>query len=188
MIDLNNPRFVSEWSPEAEWKRALIIELGRRFSINTFVETGTCWGDTIESVRFHFKQVYSIELSPTFFLSAEQRFSHIKNVHLFFGSSSKVLKNVLRQISNGRVLFWLDAHVTGGPSANDGDQLKGELETISEMCPDSLVLIDDVKPNSDGSYLGPDAPISLPEGWTAKFLSGVLIVQRGERYFIPERF
>src|SRR3990172_4976535 len=135
MIDLNNPIFVGPWSPQAEWKRALLTELGRRFNINVLVETGTCWGDTVEAVRQHFVHVYSVELSVIFYESAEKRFAGVDNVHLFFGSSGRYLDKLLEQVPAGPILFWLDAHVTGGPSADDGDQVNDELRTIAAKRP-----------------------------------------------------
>ena len=75
MIDINNPVFVREYSPQAEWKGALISNLGKRFNLCTLVETGTCHGDTIQRVRKDFKEVWSVELCQEYFNIASKRFS-----------------------------------------------------------------------------------------------------------------
>src|ERR1017187_9575424 len=183
--DLNNPVFVAEFSPEAEWKRTLLIACGRRFGLTNLIETGTCWGDTVASVRPFFEQVYSIELSPKFYESAKSRFENDQHVHLYFGSSRLTLESVLKDAPAGPLLFWLDAHVTGGPSADDGDQVNPELYIIQRDRPESLVLIDDVRPHGLTGYIAPDGPITIPNGWTAKFLSGVLALHTGG-YDFPE--
>lgn len=187
MRDLNNPVFVAPYSPEAEWKRTLLIDFSKRFNLDTFVETGTCWGDTVEAVIPYFRQIYSIELSPVFYHSAVRRFQHQRHVHLMFGESKRTLEDTLHQITTDRILFWLDAHVTGGPSADAGNQVPSELAIIDRLAPNALVLIDDVKPDRCAGYEGPDGQLGIPDGWHCTFLSGVLILHRGT-YEIPERF
>ena len=184
MIDINNPVYAHEYSPQAEWKAALISNLGNRFGLRTLVETGTCHGDTVQRVRQSFKEIWSIELCKEYFEIAHKRFEGDGNVHIVFGSSKEKLPDVIRQ-TQGALLFFLDAHVTNPTSANDGDPIPEELAAIKTWRPDSLVLIDDVKPDKTG-YTGQDAHINIPEGWTAKFLYGVLAVHDG-RYIIPER-
>ena len=182
-VDLNNPEMARPFDPSAAWKRALIKHLAKLFSIPTLVETGTSWGDTIEDVRESFESVWSIELSPEMFHHAAGRFSKVENVYLTFGSSGQVLPSVIRS-TRGKLMFWLDAHPTGEGSADNGEQLPMELAVISKMRPDSLVLVDDVKPG----FCGPSgAQICIPDGWHTKFLHGVLIVHAGG-YDIPERF
>lgn len=185
MIDLNNPAFVSHLSPEAQWKRALITYFAKAFNLKTFVETGTCWGDTVEAVRQNFDDIWSVELSTIFFNRAVERFAHISNVHILFGSSGEILPSILSQIKSTPVI-WLDAHLTGGPSAGNGDQVSAELNAIVKFRPDALVLIDDVKPNGE-KFEAPDATVIIPDGWKTKFLSGVLVLHDG-RYTIPEKF
>jgi hypothetical protein len=189
MIDLNNPVFVCPFSPQAEWKHALLIRLGQLFNLPTLVETGTCYGGTVEAVRNSFKDVWSIELSPVFYEASSKKFAGIPNVHLFFGSSGEMLPSVIER-TTGPLLFWLDAHLTGGPeapSANNGDQTNAELDAVVRLRPDSLVVIDDVQMGADGTFYGPDAPIVVPSGWQTRYLSGELALHAGG-YNIPERF
>lgn len=187
--DLNNPAFVSELSPEAEWKRSLIIECGRLFGLRIFVETGTCKGDTVAAVRPYFDRIFSIELSPVFYDEAKKRFQHEMQINIFQGSSGQILEPVLSVVPKGPVLFWLDAHKTGDqntPTGDAGNQVTAELDTINRLRPDSLVLIDDVKPHEDGFH----APDGLIPSWNwghVKFLHGVLILDNGN-YNFPEKF
>lgn len=184
MIDLNHPVFVAYLSPQAEWKRALLIELGRRFNLPTLIETGTYLGDTVGAARSHFTDIWSVELSPTLHASATRRFANNPDVHLICGSSGEELPAIVAQ-TTGPLLFWLDAHITGGQSAGNGDQIARELDVIQSMRPNSLVLIDDVKPGAHGGFDAPDAPIAIPDGWQTHFLSGVLVLHAGS-YVIPE--
>lgn len=181
-VDLNNPEFVSEWSPHAAWKWALLIELGRRFGLRTFVETGTCWGGTIEEIKHHFYQLYSVELCRMYYESATERFAADKHVHLYFGSSDKILPSML-EIAPRPALIWLDAHYTGGESANEGDPLPSELETAFAY-PDALIVVDDISPDYVNSTRF-DVLKKHPE-WKQVFRNGVLILT--QKYYIPERF
>ena len=185
-IDLNNPIFVCPHSPQAEWKGALIAYMGRHFNLLTLVETGTCYGDTIGRVMHVFKDVWSIELCTEYFEASKARFASNPNIHLIFGSSGDMLPSVINQTA-GPLLFWLDAHATGGISAGNGDQITTELEAIKNLRPDSLVLIDDVAPGENGTYHGPDTTIVVPEGWQFKFLSGIYVTHAGG-YTIPDKF
>lgn len=193
-IDLNNPEMVGYLSPHADWKRALIRHLGSLFRIPSFIETGTCWGTTVGAVLGTFREIRSIEVEDHLYQFAAKRYKDEPTVKLYFGSSSALLPDMIADTKGRPILFWLDAHVTGGTSINLGDQVAGELETIDRLAPDSLVLIDDVKPTVtidaggaiDG-FEGPDAPINPPLGWKASFLSGVLILHKGG-YIIPAVF
>jgi hypothetical protein len=182
MIDLNNPEMIGPYDPVANWKRALIRYMARRFNLPTFIETGTSKGDTIAAVSDYFSDVWSIELSSKLYQEAKERFRNNPEVHLIYGSSDEMLPVIIKQTKGPR-LFWLDAHATGDYPGN-GDQVNSELNSI-QVCSDSLVLIDDVKPGPEG-FTSPDAVINIPNGaWTWDFRHGVLILHDG-RYDIPE--
>lgn len=187
-IDLNSPEMVSYMSPHAEWKRELIRTLGRRFSLPAFIETGTCWGTTVGAVIGTFKEIRSVEVEESFHKFAYKKYCAEPSVRLYFGSSSELLPYMIEDTPSRPILFWLDAHITGGTTINLGDQVASELAIIDRLAPDSLVLIDDVKPNENGDgFVGPDAPINPPLGWQAFFYSGVLALHKGG-YNLPARF
>lgn len=176
MINLNNPEMISPFDPDAAWKREVIVYLGEWFGLRTLVETGSSEGDCIEHVRHYFDQVLSVELSKVVYEKTARRFTHAPNVLLFLGSSGEMLPLMIAETS-GPLLFWLDAHVTGGLSADDGDQIPAELDAIVRLRPESLVLIDDTTPDL----------VQPPQGWKKIFLRGMTILHDG-RYDIPERF
>lgn len=184
MIDLNNPDKAGPYDPAAIWKRALIKHLAKLFNIRTFIETGTCYGDTIDDVKDSFSDVWSIEINEDLYEHSMKRFYwSYPWVHIIRGSSDETLPIVIKQTKGPR-LFWLDAHATGEFFGN-GSQIDSELNSIWYYCPNSLVLIDDVKP--DNGYTAADVPIDIHKGWTTAFRHGVLILHDG-RYPIPEVF
>jgi hypothetical protein len=77
--------------------------------------------------------------------------------------------------------MWIDAHPTGGPSANEGIPLDDELRTIYKMAPNSLVVVDDAWPE-DVDRLPKEA------GWTMRWYHGLVFVHKEGLYKIPERF
>ncbi len=183
-FDLRNPQFVSWLSPHAEWKRELIRHFARKYQIPGFIETGTCWGTTVGAVLNTFQKIASVEVSQPHYLFAVKKYGAESNVLLYLGSSSELLSKMIADVKRflrppGTILYWLDAHITGGTDINLGDQTAGELTTIDKLDKAGLVLIDDVKPRQDGGYDGPDAPITIPTGWRATFLSGVLVLDTG---------
>src|SRR5690349_24327478 len=84
--------------------------LKKQLSIETFVETGTFEGRTIESVRALFKEIHSVELSPHYFAKAQETFRGDTAVHLAQGPSPEFLRKQRESFSNRPVLYWLDAH------------------------------------------------------------------------------
>lgn len=192
-IDLNRPEMVGYMSPHAEWKRELIRDFGRRFSIRAFIETGTCWGTTVGAVAECFDEISTVEIEESFYKFASKKYAYT-GAKFYFGSSSEKLPAMIQNTTRRPILFWLDAHITGGTTINLGDQIAGELKAIDEFAPDSVVLIDDVKPGEKGgSFDGPDAPIVLLPDWHGFFYNGVLALQKsldngGIRYKFPLTF
>src|SRR5664279_2519537 len=55
-------------------KRVTLAEFGAAFHLDTFIETGTLFGESLYALKHHFKTLYSIELSPEFAEKARHRF------------------------------------------------------------------------------------------------------------------
>ena len=113
-----------------------------------FVETGTWTGDTVQkALDIGFKEIKTIELSVEHFNNACQRFKNNLNVSLYNGDSSEQLQNIIYDISD-KIVFWLDAHYSGGDTAL-GKQicpLYAELDVISKhKRNDHIILIDDIR-------------------------------------------
>jgi hypothetical protein len=123
-------------------------ELIDLFKADVLVESGTFHGMTAEQAAHHFKEVHTIELSLTLYEEAQKYLSRYPNVHVYWGDSTKVLPNLLKEIK-GKIIFWLDGHYNFGgfPSAkgDNNSAIMGELQAIKQSgIKDAVILIDDV--------------------------------------------
>ena len=128
-------------------KAAVIAAYGRRFCLDTLVETGTYYGDMVEACLPHFRRIYSIELGEELAARAGERFDSNGNVTIAQGDSGRLLPCVLMLLQKP-CLIWLDAHYSGGDTALGGEitPVVRELRAISELAPLwSVVLIDDAR-------------------------------------------
>lgn len=103
-------------------KQQVIKQYASKYSLNTFIETGTYLGSMIDATSDIFDKIYTIELDKTLYKRAKKKFSNLKHINTLQGDSSKVLPNVLKKIAKP-ALFWLDAHYSEGITA------KGKLTT-----------------------------------------------------------
>lgn len=175
------PNYEQTKSVDGKWKQELLIYLGKQFNLKTFVETGTCDGGTLMGVYNYFDNCYSIELSDYYYNISKERFKHIDNVYLFKGNSSIILREILEKLHawESNFLFWLDAHSSGGLTANEGDPLPEEIKSIMELRPDALVVIDD-EPN-DNRVKG-----LVTDEWTTEYRTGITFLYKNGLYQIPE--
>lgn len=123
----------------------IVFEYLHRFSIDTFVETGTYGGGGVCNAMPQAKEIYSIELDNERYLNAQRQFARFSNVHIIHGDSGKVLPEIMPKLS-GRCLFWLDAHygddeALGEPRTPIIDELKCVLKYPHEY----IILIDDAR-------------------------------------------
>ena len=128
-------------------KQANLRQLQRRYEVPTLVETGTFRADMMIAMTPYFDKLYSIELSEELFKYSEQRCHSLKNVELHQGASEIVLENICSKLQ-GRVLFWLDGHFSGGDTALGETEcpVTTELDIIlgqTQITP--IVLIDDAR-------------------------------------------
>jgi hypothetical protein len=118
----------------------------RHYKPKVFVETGTFIGDTTAAVADLFEQCFTIELSDQLYRRASERFSKTGNVRCLQGDSGRMISEIIRNLP-GAALFWLDAHTSGGVTANAGyDPIFAELEAILAG-PEigHVILIDDAR-------------------------------------------
>ena len=118
----------------------------QKFPPRIFVETGTYKGDGIENVLDIFEEIHSIELKEEFVHSARQKFKD-KQVYVHHGDSSQVLAKFVFQEP---VLFYLDAHFSGGetafgPQEDNGCPLLRELAVLGKRTEDDIVIVDDMR-------------------------------------------
>lgn len=128
-------------------KRDAVLSYGRRCSLAVFVETGTFFGDMVAAVQENFRELYSIELSPSLHRKAKKRFGASPHVHLLQGDSGQELARLLPRLTEPS-LFWLDGHYSGGVTA------RGQLDTpvarelsalLAHPIREHVVLIDDAR-------------------------------------------
>jgi hypothetical protein len=141
-------------------KAALVKDYARKFSVQTLVETGTYLGDMVESCKTSFRHIITIELSADLHARATQRFATDRHVCVLHGDSGEVLAAVLARL-DARCLFWLDAHYSGGVTAQ-GDVLTpiyAELDCIfAHRVPNHIVLVDDA-----GDFVGKEGYPTVAE-------------------------
>ena len=131
-------------NPPYEYKQEVIASL--RDDYNILVETGTYNGDMVRAQLDNFDQIYSIELGDKLFLKAIEMFQEEPHVTILHGNSPSVLEWLVPTLSCP-VLFWLDAHWSGGNTAL-GDKpcpLLEELDVILESPFRHGILIDDAR-------------------------------------------
>lgn len=127
---------------------AKMSQLAQLNRARTFIETGTYLGDTVSVMREVFDEVYSIELSEDLHRQAAERFAGDEKVILLLGNSSEKLREAVRMSADPSVIFWLDAHWSGGNTARaiENTPIVNELEAIQKhQLERSIVMIDDLR-------------------------------------------
>jgi hypothetical protein len=120
--------------------------LKKIMKLKVFVEGGTYRGDSAKNMSNKFSKVYTIEKSNTMFLEAKLNIKGIKNINLLEGDTREHLTNILN--NNNNILFWLDAHWSGGATYGEDDEcpVLEELNIIfSYMNLTKVILIDDAR-------------------------------------------
>jgi hypothetical protein len=155
------------------------------FEYPVFIETGTQTGATVFGLLDLFKQLHTIELSQHWYNKAteffKQRYNDKKDKITFhLGDSNSVLKTLLPEIKEP-VIFFLDAHYSGGDTArgNVDVPLYEELNTINSLLVDkAVIIIDDARLFEN----------KQEEGWTNITSTNILKVleNRLEKfYYLP---
>lgn len=170
-----------EDSVSGKWKQDLLRYLGKQFNLDILIETGTCEGATCQALADDFKIIFTIELSDHYYLQSQRRLKNYRNVDLFKGDSRKILPEMLKALNGKKVLFWLDAHSSGGATAQT-DPLAEELAIITEASPNSLIVIDDLK-DAELRHVK-EAGVSL-DGWISQYVTGEIILYKDGNYIIP---
>ena len=113
--------------------------------LDIFVEGGTYRGQTAKKMSEKFKKVYTIEKSDVMFDIAKENLKDVSNVIMLKGDTREHLSEILK--NNDNLLFWLDAHWSGGETYGEEDEcpLIAELEIIFEYNKNYVILIDDAR-------------------------------------------
>jgi hypothetical protein len=125
-----------------------LIQAVKLPNVETFIETGTYHGNTLQNVLTHFKNIYSVELSQERFYVCKQRFQSQTHVHLF-NTTSKQFLQLLCPLLQNRSIFFLDAHYDGiGSDSAVADvwiPISDELDAIAlSPIKNHVIIIDDM--------------------------------------------
>jgi len=117
----------------------------KKLGLNVFVEGGTYKGGTAKAMSTKFEKVYTIEKSLDMFDIAKENLISLSNVLMLKGDTREHLQSILE--NNDDILFWLDAHWSGGKTYGEEDEcpLIEELEIIFSYNKNYIVLIDDAR-------------------------------------------
>lgn len=132
------------WFPTEQYKHDLIRDFAKRLQLKTFIETGLCDGNTVRAIHDSFEKVYSIELSKHYVEKGREEFKNT-NIAIIEGDSGVELANLLQKIPRQPVLFYLDAHYSGGKTSNSSCPVTRELEAIFRSGFTGIILIDDMQ-------------------------------------------
>ena len=133
------------------------------YKLTALLETGTDTGISIKAgIEAGYKKILSCEILEKPYLRAVEFFKDYKNVSLFHGASVDVLPQMLEIIEGQNTLFWLDAHVAHGFSADEkhGDDkilpLKDEITIIQNHrdTTNDVIIIDDLVFHCKEFYIG----------------------------------
>jgi hypothetical protein len=122
----------------------LLSFLAIAFGIKTFIETGSGHGETAQKALKIFPHVHTIELSERLYLEVYRKIGKEANCH--HGRSVDVMHSILPRIDGQPVVYWLDAHYSGGPTAGVNEQcaLLDEREVLNRRSGnDDFIIIDD---------------------------------------------
>lgn len=125
----------------------LIYALRRTLPLQIFLETGTFRGDTTSAAAQLFEKVYTIEISSELFTQTGARLASLANVSRRLGNSPDVIRELVPQLANESVLYWLDAHWCGATTGGKDNECPVllELHEIGILNDKSVVLIDDAR-------------------------------------------
>jgi len=118
-----------------------------KYDLHTFIETGTYMGEMIDAVMSKFSRIISIEFDASLAKRAKDRYSSHGHITIYQGNSGKILREIMSGI-NEPCLFWLDAHYSGGVTAQADSEtpIVEEIKVILEhSCSDHVMLIDDAR-------------------------------------------
>jgi hypothetical protein len=114
-----------------------------------FIETGTWLGHTIFAMERLFNKLYTIEISKEIYEKTKELYTGDK-ITFLFGDSGVVIKDILTEC-NDKVLFFLDAHASGGNLCNFEitplyTPLEQEIININRFSKhESLIIVDDCR-------------------------------------------
>jgi len=122
-----------------------VIFLKEKMNLSIFIEGGTYLCATALKAEKHFDKVFTIEKSTHLYESARKKLANKKNIWPLNGDTREHLDNISNQ--NDNILYWLDAHWSGGETYGEMDEcpLIEELIIIFKYDKKCVILIDDAR-------------------------------------------
>ena len=120
--------------------------LKKRMKLTTAVEGGSYMGGTALNMSKEFVTVLTIEKSDAMFRKAKKKIGDIPNITQLYGDTRDHLPKIVSKRDN--ILFWLDAHWSGGETYGKQDEcpLLKELDIIfSSAKKNYVILVDDAR-------------------------------------------
>jgi uncharacterized radical SAM superfamily Fe-S cluster-containing enzyme len=154
-----------------EQKAETIIKYSNKYGLDTMIETGTYYGDMVESQRNNFKKIISIELGDGLAKKAQERFDAYPHIKILQGDSAEVIMQLLPR---DRTLFWLDAHCSGNDTAgsDEDNPLIHELEALVKD-KNHVILIDDIHDKRQDLE-------DIVEGMIVSYEPGIMVLEPRE--------
>ncbi len=157
-------------------------------ALSVFFEGGTYKGETALRASRSIDKVFTVERSEFMFATAQSAIGDVKNIVMLKGDSRDHLQAVLD--ANDNIIFWLDAHWSGGNTYGESDEcpLLDELRIIFSNKKNYVILIDDArlflapppKPHVLGQWPTIKAIVRiLPEDWDVVVYEDVIYLLPG---------
>lgn len=118
--------------------------LQKTMNLGVAVEGGTYLGGTAKALRQIFDKVITIENSDRMYIKAKENLAGM-DISVLKGDTRSYLPQILKSEDN--ILFWLDAHWSGGETYGEQDEcpLIEELKMIFMGDKKCAILIDDAR-------------------------------------------
>ena len=135
--------------PAVIYKALLAAQLGIENGATHFVETGTFCGTSCYLLANCFEALATVEAQPQLAESARTLYEHagLKNVTAYQGNSAEILSKLDFKTTPDKVVFFLDAHFSSGPTSQSFGTcpLLGELAILFQRFHGSTIIIDDMR-------------------------------------------
>jgi len=137
-----------------------------------FIETGTYWGDGITlAIQAGFTLIHSIDIED----QIPPWYKHELTYYTHIGDSAEKLKQLLPELEDKKIMFWLDAHSSLLEGSEDNFPLEREIKVIGKFRKNKgdVILIDDylymTHPLATGlSHTSLEYMIKQEIGWSYK--------------------
>jgi len=127
----------------------------KTFNLTAMVETGSEGGFGIGiGLRAGYEKIISCDIIEERYEQASKLFENDNRVKVFFGDSRIVLPEMLKEVEEDNILFWLDAHLPNySPLKGDRKFTMGEILPLRDEfdiilknrdCSSDVIIIDDL--------------------------------------------